>query len=130
MYLIIFCIANAIHWLTVAFSYPYLPIIFKIIGYMIFFLQIISHGVLALGNPGIPNKNNYLSGELMTYLKDNKLESKTMFEFFRICRECKILITFDKTITHCKQCNICVTGILCVLTFKFNRSGSSLLYDW
>jgi len=107
-------IINSVHWLLVKYSYPFLPLFLVIPGYIIYIMQMGSQFWTAFGNPGIPNRNNYLSEEVVEYLKSNNIQKKTMFEYFKICRTCNILITYDKTISHCDICGICVLGIVIV----------------
>lgn len=77
-----------------------------------FFAQICSHSGTTLANPGIPHKNYYLSEEVIDYLKSVGTEiKKTQFEFYKICRTCNILITWEHKVNHCDICGICILGI-------------------
>ncbi len=80
------------------FAYwPYLHIIFKVLGVIIFSIYWLSYTYTFLINPGFP-KNDL----------DSRLgEPRNKFRF---CDKCKMWVNIDKKTNHCFECNICVEG--------------------
>lgn len=98
------------HWFTYRYCYSIIPPGFTYVANLIYLIQIFSHYYTILANPGIPHKSNYLSEELTEFMKNSKREKETHFGYFVICKTCNILITQERKVTHCDQCNICVYG--------------------
>ncbi len=117
MPVILIIFLNIIHWLLVKYCYRFLPGFLSVIGYCIYFLQLYSQLRIVIGNPGIPSKDNYISEEIHEYLKNNSIETKNKFGYFNICRECNILITYEKSISHCKTCGICIVSKVLIKLF-------------
>ena len=61
-------------------------------------------------NPGIPNKNNYISDNVMQIIYMNMKMSGLTFDKYRTCKICNILVNKDDIVIHCDDCNICVKG--------------------
>ncbi len=73
-------------------------------------MQIISQLVCTILNPGIPNRNNYVSDGVMHSIYQQVKYNNYKFDKYRVCKICNIIVTVDQDITHCEDCNICVEG--------------------
>jgi hypothetical protein len=111
MSIILFLLINTFNNLLMLFVYPYSHYLFKYIGNTIYVLQVFSQIYTTIINPGIPNRNNYISEEVMETLYHNMRLNDVMFDKYRICRQCNILVTIDENIIHCDECDICFRGI-------------------
>ncbi len=111
MSILLLAITNAINFLFIYFIYPRIFIIFKLIGLSIFIIQNLSQIFTTLINPGIPNKNNYISDSIMQIIYKNMKLSGIKFDKYRICKQCNILVQKDDDVIHCDECDICVKGI-------------------
>ena len=74
----------------------------KVIGVLLYFLQITSYTLTFLINPGLPKKETHLKYSV----------KKNPFKNFRICGVCNLIMNIDDNTTHCDDCNICIEGIL------------------
>ena len=103
-------LAITINFLFIIFIYPKLYFLFKYFGLGIFLIQIITQLYTTMINPGIPNKNNYVSDSVMQIITQNMKLSGLKFDKYRICKICNILVTKDDNVIHCEDCDICVKG--------------------
>ena len=78
-----------------------IPIIFKILGSILNFLQIYFFIISSTKNPGLPSKEY----EKLVYEEENKTAKN-----FRKCKDCKLWINTDEKTIHCKKCDICIEG--------------------
>ena len=78
-----------------------IPIIFKILGSIMNFLQIYFFIISSTKNPGLPSKEY----EKLVYEEENKTAKN-----FRKCKDCKLWINTDEKTIHCKKCDICIEG--------------------
>ena len=69
-----------------------------ILGYILFFLFLVSYGLTMLLNPGYP----ILDENTLT----NKDKDKTGY-----CSICRIWLSLEKKTKHCNFCNICIEGM-------------------
>jgi hypothetical protein len=90
--------------------YPHVHITLKYIGNTIFLTQLISQCYTTLVNPGIPNRNNYVSQGVMETIYRHMRHNDSVFEKYRVCKECNILVKLEQSVMHCEDCNICVEG--------------------
>jgi len=101
---------NLANFLFIIFIYPYIYFVFKYIGITIYLGQTISHIYTMLINPGIPNKNNYISENVLQIIYENMKMSGITFDKYRTCKICNILVNKDDSVIHCDDCDICVKG--------------------
>ena len=78
-----------------------IPIIFKLLGSIMNFLQIYFFIISSTKNPGLPSKEY----EKLVYEEENKTAKN-----FRKCKDCKLWINTDEKTIHCKKCDICIEG--------------------
>ena len=78
-----------------------IPIIFKILGSILNFLQIYFFIISSTKNPGLPSKEY----EKLVYEEENKTAKN-----FRKCKDCKLWINTDEKTIHCRKCDICIEG--------------------
>ena len=78
-----------------------IPIIFKILGSILNFLQIYFFIISSTKNPGLPSKEY----EKLVYEEENKTAKN-----YRKCKDCKLWINTDEKTIHCKKCGICIEG--------------------
>jgi hypothetical protein len=109
-FLLIFLI-NLANFLFIIYIYPYIYFIFKYIGITIYLIQSISHIYTTLINPGIPNKNNYISDNVLQIIYANMKMSGVTFNNYLNCKICNILVNKEDNVVHCDDCDICVKGI-------------------
>lgn len=69
----------------------------RVIGLLVYLLQIISYSYTFLVNPGLPDKSMSIE---MNSEKTN----------LKICHRCGIVILPNMKINHCEDCNVCVVG--------------------
>lgn len=110
MSLVLMAITNAVNFLFIFLIYPKIHFAFKYIGLSIFIIQTLSQIFTMLINPGIPNKNNYISDSVMQIIYQNMKLSGLTFDKYRICKICNILVSKEDSVIHCDDCNICVKG--------------------
>jgi hypothetical protein len=73
----------------------------KIIGVIVYSVQIGSYTYTFLKNPGIPyERMNYKNCE----------EPQSLNKDFKYCEGCHIIIKKNDDITHCDDCNVCIIG--------------------
>jgi hypothetical protein len=112
-------IINLANFLFIIYIYPNIYYIFKYIGITIYLIQSISHIYTMLINPGIPNKNNYISDNVLQIIYANMKISGITFNNYRNCKICNILVNKEDNVIHCDDCDICIKGILFVYLFLF-----------
>ena len=81
--------------------YNNIPIIFRMIGTIINFIQIFLFISSSTKNPGLPLKEY----STLIYEEENKNAKN-----FRQCKDCKLWINTDEKTIHCKKCGICIEG--------------------
>jgi hypothetical protein len=62
-------------------------------------------------NPGIPNKKNYITDEVIQVIARNIDSNRELLKNYRKCELCNILVQTKNNVGHCEICNICVEGI-------------------
>ena len=124
MSVILFLLVNIFNTLLIFFIYPYTHYLIKYVGNTIYVIQVFSQIYTTIINPGVPNRNLYISDEVMETLYHNMRMNDVNFDRYRICRQCNILVTTDDNIIHCDECDICFKGM--DLLYRF---GSSLWMD-
>jgi hypothetical protein len=82
---------DKIHWALFVF------------GIILSIIQITSYVFTALANPGLP-KAEYES------MIDSE-EGKNL----RRCKDCRIWVNTDEATFHCRECGICIEGILFII---------------
>jgi len=102
---------NLLYLLMEYFAFPGIHFIFCYLGRAIFFAQIMSHAHTVFFNPGIPSMSLYLSDRVVDFILKNSEENKSVFNKYRICKKCNILIKLEDSIVHCEECGICLIGI-------------------
>lgn len=75
------------------FVFPSLLLPVAILGYVLYFTQILSHGFCFLFNPGVAVISN-----------------TTKRIGLQMCRTCDILLDIETEPVHCEDCDICVEG--------------------
>jgi len=75
-----------------------------------FYIQINSHLLTSLCNPGIPTKDNICPVEVAYNGKLN-LNNISGYENHKYCKICNILVPNSQNVNHCDECNICIEGI-------------------
>ena len=81
--------------------YNNIPIIFRMIGTIINFIQIFLFISSSTKNPGLPLKEY----STLIYEEENKNAKN-----FRQCKDCKLWINTDELTIHCRKCQICIEG--------------------
>jgi len=114
-FLLLFLV-NLANFLFLIFIYPHIYLVFKYIGISIYLIQSISQIYTMLINPGIPNKNNYISENVLQIIYLNMKMSGITFEKYRTCKVCNILVNKDDNVIHCDDCDICVKGRFNIFT--------------
>ena len=110
MSIILTFLINVFNLVLVYVCYPGMHSIFEYVGKFIFITQILSHAYTVLFNPGIPNKNLYLSDKVVDFVLRNSEENKSIFDNYRICKKCNILLKLEESTVHCEECGICLIG--------------------
>ncbi len=91
--------------------YPSLNDIFRFLGTILYICQVIFHLFTMFINQGIPNKNYFISDEVIYALShDKNLKQNFNIEKFQICRTCKLLIEKKRNVIHCCFCETCCEG--------------------
>ena len=62
-------------------------------------------------NPGIPNRKNYITEEVINVIANNIDFNKDLLNNYRKCDICNILVQTKINVGHCEKCDICVEGI-------------------
>jgi len=109
--ILIFITINLINFFLTFFVYKQLHYLFKYSGFAIYFIQITSHSICSIINPGLPHRNNYISDSVMQILYNNMKLSGLTFEKYKICKICNILVNTDDHVIHCEECQVCVKSI-------------------
>ena len=89
---------------------PMINIFFKLIGLLLYITQVLSHLFTMLINPGLPDKNNYISNEVINIFQNNSEYDSSFLKKYRKCDICNILVQTKNEVIHCENCNICVEG--------------------
>ncbi len=84
---------------------------FRVIGSLLYIVHFFSHLLSLLINPGIPNKKNYITDEVIQVIARNIDSNKELLKNYRKCELCNILVQTKNNVGHCEICNICVEGI-------------------
>lgn len=71
----------------------------KIVGWLIYFIQLSSYSYTFLVNPGLPNKQMSLTNF------ENKDSSS-----IKICERCGIVVNKGDKTYHCDDCGVCIIG--------------------
>lgn len=108
-FLLLFLV-NLANFLFIIFIYPRIYFVFKYIGISIYLIQELSQVYTMLINPGIPNKNSYISENVLQIIYINMKMSGLTFDKYRTCKICNILVNKEDNVIHCDDCNICVKG--------------------
>lgn len=80
--------------------------VFSILSSILYFLQIVSHMITALINPGLPSRDHYIT----TYVKIKALNLSLKNDGYKICKVCNICVHSRKNVSHCQDCDVCVEG--------------------
>lgn len=90
----------------------------RLIGWILYFLQVGTYTYTFLVNPGLPDKSMSIS----------RLENKEIDSSVKICDKCGIVIPPGKGITHCDDCEVCIIGYdhHCPWTSKCIGKGNML----
>ena len=83
----------------------------RILGLMVYITQITSHLLSIMINPGIPNKNYYITDDVIQVIAQNINQNMDILKKYRKCDICNILVQTKNNVGHCEKCNICVEGI-------------------
>ena len=118
MSLLLLALTNTANFLFIFFIYPNIYIGFKYFGISIFLIQVMIHLYTMLINPGIPNKNNYISENVLQIIYMNMKMSGMTFDKYRTCKICNILVNKEDGVIHCDDCNICVKGNFFIICYK------------
>lgn len=109
----LFACINIVNYLLFQFVYNDLSDFLYYLGLTIYLTQTISHTLTACINPGIPSREHYIT----KYVKETSLSIKRSKESgYKICRICNIIVHERNDVAHCEDCNICVEGILYIIT--------------
>ena len=110
MSIILFLAINVFNTFLILVIYPNTHYLVKYIGNTIYVLQVISQIYTTIINPGIPHRNNYISEDVMETIYQNMKMNDVNLEKYRVCRQCNILVMTEQKITHCEECDICISG--------------------
>lgn len=109
--LLLFVVVNLVNVSLSYFIYSTFHLYIKVIGLILFSLQILVFIYNVVVNPGIPNRKFYISESVMqsiyTYLEYTNSET---FDKYKICKICNIYVPPELTVIHCEDCNICVNS--------------------
>ena len=96
-----FIINLSVNAYIICIVYKNIPIIFRMVGCIINFVQIWLFIYSSTKNPGLPLKEY---GTLI-YEEENKNAKN-----YRQCKDCKLWINTDEKTIHCRKCQICIEG--------------------
>ena len=99
-----------IEFLITLIILPKISIFYRYLSFIIYLVQLFSQMYTVLVNAGIPKKINYLSNRIIKTLELSSYYDKSIFEKYRICKYCNIIIKAKKNSFHCNCCNICLEG--------------------
>lgn len=99
-----------IELITQVFIMPHLNIVYRVLGSIIYAVQVISQFYTALINAGIPSKNNYISSGVMKTLELGLKFESVLEEKYFICKHCNVMTKIKRYPFHCDDCNICHEG--------------------
>lgn len=109
MSLVLVCIITLLYVLQIFFLFPFIPNLLKAISTIIYTIQLSSQLYTTLINPGIPNRSNYVSDEVIEQISYNVLNNTNFnFDKYRLCKTCNIFIEKNSSVVHCPECEICV----------------------
>jgi hypothetical protein len=91
-------------------SFPTISLFFKLIGLLLYIIQVLSHLFTMFINPGLPDKNSYISSEVINIFQNNSEYDTSFLKKYRKCDICNILVQAQNEVVHCESCNICVEG--------------------
>lgn len=96
--LILIIIISSLFYIILFYYWISINYIIITLGFILYFLFLISFLYTCLINPGFPvnNIDNILNGDL----KDN----------YNYCDICKVYSSYDNKVFHCKFCDICIEG--------------------
>ena len=77
----------------------------KVIGLIIYLIQITCYTYTFLKNPGIPTKRFELD------YNDNLNETLKEIKSYKICEICNIIMDKNLNTKHCDDCEVCIEGI-------------------
>jgi hypothetical protein len=76
----------------------------------VYFIQVSSHMLTSLVNPGIPSKENICPADVASNGKVN-VANIAGYENHKYCKTCNILVPNNRNVNHCDECDICIEGI-------------------
>jgi hypothetical protein len=92
------------------FTYSSITWMLKVIGLLLYLIQICSHLFTLFANPGLPDKNNYISEEVIGIIVKNAEYNSNCLKNYIKCETCNILVNAKSEVIHCKDCNLCIEG--------------------
>ena len=90
-----------INFLFFKFIGPHISLFYKAVGYILWVMQMTSYLSVVLMNPGIPNVSNKFKAE-------NNEEGIS----YKNCSICKLYYALNSGANHCKDCDVCIEGII------------------
>ena len=87
-----------IYYIKMMYQMEFMKLTF--IASLLLFIQLSANSLVALSNPGIPNRSSDYPFEVL----------KSVMSSLSYCRVCKVIKDPMKRIIHCATCDLCVEG--------------------
>lgn len=102
---------NGGFFLIITLAFEKLHVLLRILGLFLYLIYFLSHIYSLLINPGIPNRKNYITDDVIQVIAKNIDYNKNLLKNYRKCDLCNILVQAKRNVGHCDKCEICVEGM-------------------